>query len=467
MTSENPYKIIIVDQQRSNWEHLQSCIPDSTCLPFCFDSVTPCLDNFASINPGAMVFGDLSFHWLSRLVYHLKSINPLFPMLIVGVSDQVENFIDSNQFQNIFSLSDKSEKKVAKKSLQRLVKLQDQIDPTPSPPLIVGESPEIQKMKKIINEAVRSTETVLITGEPGSGKDLVANVIHHRSSLNTSPIVKINVLAISKNRHITIDFAQYLDYEINRLQMPEGNHDGDRRLVTVLFDGIEHLTPSLQKQVNIFLNQNIGLRKKTDVSRTYRVLSTSRISFRELTRQRRFDNCLEHKLSVYNIKIPPLRRRREDISLLTDFFCDKFSLMLSKPYFTISNETKEEFSRYAWPENIREFESSVKQIVVSGQESLQGKLPVATQTKGHSDYISLMAGNKDGLIDHIDSLFRAVDMTSFSLKYFSKQLVSTTEKRIIKKTLGLTKWNRRKAAQILDISYKSLLNKIKDYEICR
>ncbi|CAB5115887.1 hypothetical protein D3OALGA1CA_2722 [Olavius algarvensis associated proteobacterium Delta 3] len=462
-------KIIFIDQDRSQWERFRCCISDASCLPFCFDRVTPCLDNFASINPDAIVFGNLPFHAVARLIYHIKSINPLFPVLIIGITNRVVNLIELNLFENIITQTADSSVAVATENLLRLIQMPLHQSPFSNPPMIVGESPEIQKLKKIINEAVRSKETVMITGEPGSGKDLVANVIHSRSNLNSGPLVKINVLAISKNQELAQDFSQYVIGEVHNIRSSENTHARTDRSPTILLDGIEHLTPSLQNQVRVLLNNtsHSGLSQSTSPSPNWHVISSSRINMGELIRKRQFDREVLHQLSVYNIKVPPLRERPEDLRLLADFFSNKYSRLLSRPYCTISEETKKKLLDFSWPENIRELESTVKQVVLSGKEELGTTLPDRLKASRQSDKAILQTCHSKKLTEHIDSLFQAVDINSFSLKFFSKQLVSATEKQIITKTLGITKWNRRKAAQLLDISYKSLLNKIKEYQINR
>jgi len=390
-------------------------------------------------------------------------------MLFVGLTDSVGSFIESNKFQNIMSISDKSKNSLVRKNLQQLVKLQADKKSIPKSPLIVGESSEIQKLKKIITEAVRSKETVMITGEPGCGKDLVANVIHFRSNRNSAPMVKVNILAILKDRKVTQDFSQYLNEKLESFEVSDTNHYNDGHPITVLLDGIEYLTPALQDQVQIFLNtkNNDRFAPRTSRRREWRVISSSRLSIKDLIGRRQFDNKLFHQMRVYNIKIPPLRQRTEDIPLLSDFFCDNYSRQLSQPYYTISDETKNKLIEYYWPENIREFESTIKQMVVSGREQLVKGLPTAIHNGNPFSDASIPVSHAERLSSHIDRLFQTMDMDNFSLKLFCKELTANAEKQIISKVLKGTKWNRRKAAQQLDISYKSLLNKIKEYEINR
>lgn len=467
MNQFNSNKIIFIDQDRSQWERFRRCISDASCLPFCFDRVTPCLDNFASINPGAIVFGNLPFHAVSRLMYHLKSINPLFPVLITGITNRVVNLIELNHFKNIMTQAADSSVSVATENLLRLIQMPLHQSSSSNPPMIVGESPEIQKLKKIITEAVRSRETVMITGEPGSGKDLVANVIHRRSNLNSGPLVKVNVLAVSKNQKLAQDFSQYVIGKVHNIRPSKKTQTRTDPSPTILLDGIEHLTPSLQKQVRVLLNNNThnGLSQNTSSRMNWHVISSSRINMAKLIRKRQFDRQVLHQLSVYNIKVPPLRERPEDLRLLSDFFCDKYSRLLSQPYCTISEEIRRKFAAYGWPENVREFEVAVKQFVISGHGQVPAKLPGAPYTLGYADNMVIQNGHEKKLSEHIDRLFGTMDSKGFSLKVFCKQLIANTEKQIITKVLDRTKWNRRKAAQQLDISYKSLLNKIKEYQI--
>ena len=165
---------------------------------------------------------------------------------------------------------------------------------------------------------------------------------------------------------------------------------------------------------------------------------------------------------MIKIGIPPLRKRVEDIPQLTDYFTDRFCHQLGKSHYKLSAKTKEIFRSYVWPGNVRELEQLVGRVVSKEDEQeLVEKLYLHTENEQllnhHNGFLS--ANELEKVKDYIKAA------ENLSLKEVGQKFLNRVEKKLVKKALDSTNWNRRKAAAMLDISYKSLLNKIKDYEI--
>jgi len=165
---------------------------------------------------------------------------------------------------------------------------------------------------------------------------------------------------------------------------------------------------------------------------------------------------------VIRIDIPPLRSRLVDIPALTDFFTDKFCIESGRSYFQLSEQMKNLFACYHWPGNIQELEDIIKRIVLdSAEDRVAKKLRVHKKYRAITDSyqdIDTLAGLND-IKKHVK------DLNNISLKKISGIFLERAEKKLVKKALDSTSWNRKKAAKLLDISYKSLLNKIKEYKL--
>ena len=175
-----------------------------------------------------------------------------------------------------------------------------------------------------------------------------------------------------------------------------------------------------------------------------------------------FSKGLFYRLNVIRINVPPLRMRLEDIPALTDFFTDKLCIESGKSHFQLSDKMKNLFTCYHWPGNIQELEDLIKLIVVDGAEDrISRKLRIHKKYRGITDYyedINSLAG-LDDVKKHVKNLDK------ISLKKIGGIFLGRAEKKLVKKALESTNWNRKRAAALLDISYKSLLNKIKEYKL--
>jgi DNA-binding NtrC family response regulator len=179
----------------------------------------------------------------------------------------------------------------------------------------------------------------------------------------------------------------------------------------------------------------------------------------------KFREDLYYRMNAISIEIPPLRCRISDIPLLTDFFADKFCMEQGVGHIELPKKLKDSFCRYPWPGNVRELKSIVRRTIMSGNGDSVIQNPATQWTKPSG------AANSDQDIYALVGLSNLKNylknQSNLTLKNVRRVYLLRAEKKIIKKALEQAKWNRKKAAELLEISYKSLLNKIKEYGVAQ
>ena len=324
-------------------------------------------------------------------------------------------------------------------------------------PSIVGNNPEIVKLKEMIPELSRSSETVLLKGEKGTGKELVAKVIQHRSGRRENPFVKVNCSALtnemSENELLGRNAQAIKDLNQRKKGIFSVADTG-----TLFFDEIGQLPPAYQAELLLLLEEN-GISKtvvKAEEKIYVRVIASTSADLDSLVKKGTFLKKLYNRLNVISIIIPPLRYRLEDIPFLSDFFTDKYCAELGKNHYKLSQKTKSTFFGYHWPGNVMELENLIKGAVALGNEN-----NLINQLNGQNridEYTHNLAELTD-INKHIDG------SGDLPLKDICRKINAKAERKLMKQALERTNWNRKKAAIMLNISYKSLLNKIKAYNL--
>jgi two-component system response regulator AtoC len=236
---------------------------------------------------------------------------------------------------------------------------------------------------------------------------------------------------------------------------------------TLFFDEVGSISPGFQaKLLRLFEDRAEfkGVQPDPEFF-DFRIIVSSSVPLEKYVTKGEFRKDLYYRLNAIQIDLPPLRDRMDDIPLLADFFADKYCLQIKSGHFELSSEIKQLFTRYYWPGNVRELESLVKNVVLLGTENT-----VIKQFKREMELVSdqVRVNNFDDINSLVtpDDIKRLTkDINRLSLKEIGQEIMEQAEKSILEKVLENTRWNRKKAARMLDISYKSLLNKIKAYEL--
>jgi two-component system response regulator AtoC len=349
-----------------------------------------------------------------------------------------------------------------------------------------GDSPAMRQVAHIIEQVADSDVTVLIRGESGVGKELVARAIHQRSTRKNKPFVKVNCAALPaellESELFGHEKGAFTGAATTRIGKFEQANFG-----TIFLDEIGEMKPPLQAKLLHVLQDaeftKLGSNKKIEVD--VRVVTATNRDLEAMMLRGQFREDLYYRLKVIEAVVPPLRERRDEVNQLTDFFITKYSRRYNRPMRAISDELRSRFLEYEWPGNIRELENMIKRFVILQDEQLVlrelskprpvgpvsmtppvGAVPASeqlapppfqsphaavppdadTDDEGEEDEVGAAVPPSDGR--------RLVDV--------AREAALNAERAIISDTLKQVHWNRRKAAQLLGVSYKTLLNKIKE-----
>ena len=296
---------------------------------------------------------------------------------------------------------------------------------------VPGIGPEMRPIERLISEIAPTDIPVLIVGETGTGKQMVALQIHKLSGYQELPFVKVSCGTFAEKP---------FGLQLHSL----GNNSGAResRVGTIFFDEVSELDSSSQRRLLSFLPDGDSLR--TNQALTGRIVSCTTRDLEAEVQSGRFRSELLYRLSGTYLRLTPLRRRKEDIPRLVQSFLNKYAWQFRRAEMNLSEKALQSLMEYPWPGNIRELENVVKKIVALENEELGladlRVRPEATPPQNPS-------------------------LISSSLKATARTASHRAERRLILETLERTHWNRRRAAEALQISYKSLLYKLKQIQV--
>jgi len=310
--------------------------------------------------------------------------------------------------------------------------------------MIDSVHPRMQRLGAIVARIAATDLSVLISGETGVGKELLAREIHARSLRRAEPLVKINSAALPDN----LIESELFGYQVgaftgadrDRPGRVQGAHKG-----TLFFDEIGELTIEAQAKLLHMLQDgefhSLGSNETTRVD--VRILAATNRDLYEEMQKGEFREDLFYRLNVVHIEVPPLRERIQDIRRLTDHFLTLYTVQFGRPNPPIlKSEHYETLEAYRWPGNVRELENFVKSLILFNDP--------------RSSFAQLRARARE---------FGEKDNTQLSLVQMARLAGQEAERRVIEYTLRSNGWNRKRTAKILRISYRSLLSKIKKMEI--
>jgi len=317
-------------------------------------------------------------------------------------------------------------------------------------PKIIGESSAIQRVSSDIQRVAPTDATVLLTGESGTGKEVFSRAIHQLSPRRDKPFVTVNCAAIPD----TLIENELFGHEKGSYTGANARKAGKFELAdqgTIFLDEIGELHFSVQAKVLRVIEEQsferIGGLETLRVNT--RVIAATNRNLQEQVERKEFRQDLFFRLSVFPIHIPPLRERTSDLRLLAQFFVDKFARDLHRQGIQLSGEAARAIDNYSWPGNVRELQNTIERAVIltDGKEIELRNLNFAFQRSSTSDDFA-----------HVFDL-------SGSLADVAGRATRTAERAKLKQTLELTNWNKTKAAEMLDVSYKTLLSKVKEFEL--
>ena len=465
-----PSKIVILEADQQRRDYIRSIVSDRGYLPYIFEKETICLDNILALDPDLVISGPLSNDRVCRFVNTVKMKNGNLPVLIISGDQTVRDSARSNGFADVKVIQVKFEPSEINGAINILLQARtaNADNGDSESPIIIGNSPEMLKIKKLILDLKDSRETVLIQGEPGTGKELVARALHHHSDQPNRPFVKVNLAALDSSMLNELFFET----------LPGNCADSGKIFTgaissatcgTIFLDKIAALPATYQSRLlNIFEDGYFQQNKANPLDLKFaegRMVVSSNSLLESLVRQGEFRQDLFYRLNVISIIVPPLRDRVGDIPMLMDFFADKICMDLGVGHVEVSKKLKDIFTNCHWPGNVRELENMTRRAILHGDKDRVMTNLSRRWTKNNNlvnpyNDVENLAG-----INGLKKRLKNLD--NLSLKKVCGGFLVRTEKKIINEALDQSNWNRKKAAGLLDISYKSLLNKIKKYKLAR
>jgi two-component system response regulator PilR (NtrC family) len=312
---------------------------------------------------------------------------------------------------------------------------------------IIGQSPKMSALYDLLEKVAPTKTNILITGESGTGKELVAKGIHYNSPRKDKPFVTLNCGAIPEPLieselfgHMKGAFTDAIATKKGLFEMADEG--------TIFLDEISELPLLMQvKLLRVLQDREFKRVGGTeDIRVDVRIISATNKDLEEAVREKRFREDLFYRLNVIQIKLPPLRERREDIPLLAMHFLRKYTEELNKNMTGISPETLRILLDYDYPGNVRELQNIIERAVAL--ESAQELTP-----QNLSTYLDQQPSSKRGAID-LDIPSEGIDL---------EKVVEELERHLLMKALDKTKGIKKKAAELLHINFRSMRYRLEKY----
>ncbi len=315
--------------------------------------------------------------------------------------------------------------------------------PVDLPPaeVVFGRAESMGAVRQKVEKVAGTNVPVLIQGESGTGKEIFARMIHRMSRWAEGPFVQVNCAAIPG----TLLESELFGYQRGAFTGAHANKPGRVELAsggTLFLDEIAELDSSLQAKLLQLLQdgQFCRIGDQEDQQLEARVICATSRNLEQDIAAGNFRPDLFYRINVISIHLPPLRERREDIPLMLDFFLQRFNQKFGRTTPALSRSVVQLLQQRDWPGNIRELENCVARYVLLG--TIETTRPQALERQPLTPSFEV---GEDG---------------SIPLKRIAKQAIRAVEKSLILRALQANNWNRRKAAEVLDISYRALLYKI-------
>jgi two-component system response regulator AtoC len=336
----------------------------------------------------------------------------------------------------------------------------------------------MREVRGLINRVADTDVTVLIRGESGTGKELVARAIHAASPRHERPFVKVNCAAIPSELLESELFGFERGAFTGAIQQKPGKFEFANR-GTILLDEIGDMPGSLQSKLLQVLQDGefARLGGREDVRVDVRIVAATNRDLEVAVADGLFREDLFFRLNVVCITLPPLRHRADELPALTDFFVQQYSTHYNRAHFAPAAETMRLFAEYWWPGNVRELQNCIKRMVIFGSdEPIRRELaeamarrstppePIPALRPNMAPASAPPAGVPEAPAP-LPVAAPAAPAVIGTLKDIGRKAARDAERELLARTLQQTRWNRREAAEILGISYKALLYKIKDSEL--
>ncbi len=316
---------------------------------------------------------------------------------------------------------------------------------------IIGSSSAIRQILSIIERVIQNREvSVLLCGETGTGKEIVARSIHDNSSTGNELFVEVNCAAIPEH----LLESELFGYEKGAYTGAERNKRGLFELAdggTLLLDEIGYMSLGLQAKLLKAIEEKTFRRLggEREIRVKVRIIASTNIDLAAAMQERKFREDLYYRLNEIQMTLPPLRERDEDVILLAENFIEEFDRQYNLNLRTLSDTSKELLRQYHWPGNVRELRNAIKRAMIMNDAEILTPEMIPVSIRSTNSLATQIWNSKQLVIDI------PKDGVSFE----------EVEKQLIAHTLRSTEWNKNRAARMLKISRPRLLRKIEKYDL--
>jgi len=452
--------ILVVDDDQSVRSYLSDFLTSCGYTVECAESGDQAVTRLTGGYVPCVIVQDIVMPGINgiEVLESVKKINPSIPVIILSAAGQIKTVVDAMKMGAADFLVKPFEEQelelaienvVEKQKLKEEVKtLKRQLDSYDAGD-ILSTNPKVLKIKEIAKHVADTDVPVLITGESGVGKEVLARYIHSHSSRHDKPFVKVNCAALPND----LLESELFGYERGAFTGALNDKPGKFELAdkgTLLLDEIGEMTPHLQAKLLHVLQDSeyTRLGAKRTIRVDARVLASTNINLEEHVASGKFREDLYFRLNVIRIDIPPLRERREDIPVLCNYFLCRYRDRYKSSVEEITPSLMDSFLRYEWPGNVRQLENAVKRYLILPDMNVNLS-ELKEQTPSSATAPAAAKPKEDNM----------------SLKDVGTRAAEQAEKELVLRVLEETSWNRKQAARRLNICYKALLNKLKRWQI--
>jgi DNA-binding NtrC family response regulator len=450
--------ILVVDDDKNIRDYLAVFLGASGYSVECLESGDEAIQRLASGFSPSMILLDVMLPGKDgiEVLANIKALYPLIPIIILSGVGQIKTVVEaikvgaSDYLTKPFeeeALELAIENAIEKQRLKEEVKTLKQQLAFVEQGNILTSNPQMLRIIDISRHVAGTDVPVLILGESGVGKEVIASFIHEQSNRSDGPFIKVNCAALP---HELLE-SELFGYERGAFTGAIRDKIGKFEQAdkgTLLLDEIGEMSPHLQAKLLHVLQDGefsrLGGKKPMKVN--VRILAATNKKLKEAVLKGEFRNDLYFRLNVIKLEVPPLRERREDIPLLCSHFLEKYRERYQSPVQQIPKDLVEAFLRHDWPGNVRQLENVIKRYLILPDADVSAELRSVT-TDAAPPPIQQRA--------------------NVSLKEVAGHAAEVAEKEIVLRVLEETGWNRKESARRLRVSYKALRNKLKKWQLVR
>jgi two-component system response regulator AtoC len=468
--------VLVVDDDSDTRKYLSVLLSPMGYQVHCSESGEQALAHLSGPQAPAVMLLDLLMPRMSGLevLDELKRRQLAIPVIVLSTVAQIKTVVEAVQrgachyltkpfeeHELELALQNALEKQELREEVDFLRRRLDQADGD-----FVSSNPRLLRIKDVARQVADTDVPVLLLGESGVGKEVVARFIHGHSRRRGQPFVKVNCAALPQD----LLESELFGYERGAFSGAHRDKPGKFELAhrgSILLDEIGEMSFQLQAKLLHVLQDGVYTRLggRHPIKGEARVLASTNARLEEAVAAGRFRADLYFRLNVVRIEIPPLRDRREDIPLLCAHFLRSYAARYDTPARLLPRELREAFMTHDWPGNIRELENAIRRYTILPDVEMALMDMRRNQTGVIATATALPDPPRVGAEEARSPLEDACRLEDgLSLRKVAARAADEAEQQMVGRALAETKWNRKAAAALLKISYKALLNKLKRWE---